>query len=500
MNKKYILILFYLMGFSMLSFSQETEKISASFLFNYYEQDGIHSAVEGGKGTQRLESFDNKLLVNIPIKKGTVSAMGAVDYYTSASTLNVDKYVTSASTGTSEVSGKETRYYFNLAYLANLEKDQKLGLKIGLSSEFDVLSFQVGTNYQKNLANKNALIKIGFNASFDRIKEVFPGELRESILSNYGVPDGTYTNNNSNYGGSSGGSSGGSGSGSGGNSGGGSGVSGGGSGSESGGSGSGSGGGSGGSDSGSGSSGKKEGQLASNSGSSGSNYNTEKAFDYTFNRRYTYSLNLRYDQNITKRLKSNFWSDITLQHGLLSIPFNRVYFNDFELDETKKLVKVEKLPSYRVKFGIAGQLNYFVHEMLIPKIYSRVYIDSWGIIASSTSVEAVFRPFNFLSVTPFYRFHIQQGAKYFEVYGLHKPKSEYYSSDYDLSSLNTHKFGLSLSIHPLEGMFPIKIKKKKQQKIGFIGIKSFNIRLAHYVRSDQLRANSFSVGITVAEF
>lgn len=508
MNYKALLFITIISFFAKETKAQD-DYISGSFLFNYYDQKGIHSAVEGGKGNQKLENIDNTFIVNIPLKKGTIGASAGLDYYTSASTLQVDKYVTSASTGKGEVSGKDLRKYFNLSYLAKIKSEQKVGMNLGFSHEFDMTSFTIGMNYAKTFDNKNKSLNIDFNAAVDRIKEVFPGELRAAILaSEYGTDGNTYANGNVNSngnpagGGNTGGSSGGS---SGGNTGGGTdgGTGGSGGSGNTGGSDTSGSGGSGGSGT-SGSSGKtgKTGAAYSGSGDYSTNQN---ATEYTFNNRYSFSIDALYQQNLTKRLKLAVWFNTTYQTGLLSTTFHRVYFNDFVLDVNKKRVDIEKLPKHRVKFGIAGQLSYFVNQYFIPKIYTRVYTDTWGIVANTTTAMAVVRPFKFFSVSPFYRFHIQKGAEYFRPYGMHdipdpeiKSISPYYTSDYDLASLHAHKFGVSLSLHPLNGLFPLKIKNKKKNKTKTLAIESVNFRMAHYIRSDQFSANSFGAGITIA--
>ena len=52
-----------------------TEDIDVNFLMSYYEQDGIHSAVTGGVGTEELEDFASMLIVNIPLDSSKTLTM-----------------------------------------------------------------------------------------------------------------------------------------------------------------------------------------------------------------------------------------------------------------------------------------------------------------------------------------------------------------------------------------------------------------------------------------
>ena len=67
------------------------EDVSIDFLFNYYEQDGIHSPVTGGLGTEKLNNIAPSVIVNIPIDTlRSISYSGGVDYYSSASSDNIN--------------------------------------------------------------------------------------------------------------------------------------------------------------------------------------------------------------------------------------------------------------------------------------------------------------------------------------------------------------------------------------------------------------------------
>lgn len=65
-----------------------------------------------------------------------------------------------------------------------------------------------------------------------------------------------------------------------------------------------------------------------------------------------FSLNLAYSQVINKRLQISLLGDLAVQNGLLSTPYNRVYFNN-------NTVTNEKLPDNRFKIPVGIRANYF---------------------------------------------------------------------------------------------------------------------------------------------
>ena len=42
------------------------------FLFSYYKQDGVHSAVEGGQGTEKLTDVTPTIIVSMPLNDDDV--------------------------------------------------------------------------------------------------------------------------------------------------------------------------------------------------------------------------------------------------------------------------------------------------------------------------------------------------------------------------------------------------------------------------------------------
>lgn len=66
--------------------------------------------------------------------------------------------------------------------------------------------------------------------------------------------------------------------------------------------------------------------------------------------------------------------DVVSQNGLLSTPFQRVYFSDFEdfyIDDFQLADNVEQLPDSRFKIPVGGRLNYYLNDLVVLRSYYR---------------------------------------------------------------------------------------------------------------------------------
>lgn len=169
--------------------------------------------------------------------------------------------------------------------------------------------------------------------------------------------------------------------------------------------------------------------------------------------------------NASKRMKMGVSSDIVFQSGLLSTPFHRVFFND-------GAERVENFPSTRLKIPIGFNLNYFVGNRIILKTFSRIYWDTFGVTSFTQKIELPIKMKYWIWVNPFVRYYVQQGADFFNPFGTHSIDQEFYTSDYDLSSLSSYNYGVY-----------IKLKQRQLKS----SIKQIQFRLENYRRSDQLR-------------
>ncbi|MPR32035.1 DUF3570 domain-containing protein [Salmonirosea aquatica] len=180
--------------------------------------------------------------------------------------------------------------------------------------------------------------------------------------------------------------------------------------------------------------------------------------------RNTYNGSLSLSQVVNKRLHLLFIIEPTYQEGLLSTPFHRTYFTDGQ-------EKVEKLLGSRVKVPLGVRSSYFLGDRTVIRTFYRFYVDNWGMKAHTFSLEVPFKITPFFSLSPFYRFNSQSAVRYFAPYAQHDPNTTYYTSDYDLSTFQSHFGGLGVRIAPPGGVMGI-------QHFG-----ALEIRYGHYYRT-----------------
>ena len=181
-----------------------------------------------------------------------------------------------------------------------------------------------------------------------------------------------------------------------------------------------------------------------------------------------------WNQIINKRLQMSVDAEIVSQHGYLSLPFHRVYFND-------NTAHIEKLPSQRLKFPIGLRASYFIGDKFIVRSWYRFYHDNWGINSNAVQLETVIKLTPFFSITPFYRFYQQTGSTYFAAYREHTNRDDYYTSNFALSAFNSQFFGAGIRIAPPKAL------------IKAIRLQALELRYGHYDRTTNLNANIISL-------
>ena len=186
--------------------------------------------------------------------------------------------------------------------------------------------------------------------------------------------------------------------------------------------------------------------------------------------RRTYTASVSLSQVLTPRLHVALLTDVTYQEGWLATKFQRVYFSDGSL-------RPETLPDHRFKLPIGIRGSYYLNSHFIARLFYRFYTDDWGITANTASIEMPVKITPVFSVSPFYRYYVQTGARYFAPYKTHNPADAYYTSDYDLSAFDSHFFGANVRFEPEKGVLGIK------------HFKLLEVRYGHYLRSNGLFAD-----------
>jgi hypothetical protein len=385
---------------SSLGFSQDEPKedsikivledIEITILSSYYEQDGIHSPVTGGLGTEKLSNIAPVVYVHVPLDSvKSIDVTAGVDFYTSASSDNIDNPYLSDN-HISGASADDIRQHYSFTYSKkNNQKRNENSFVIAASSEYDVTSISGGYGYSKESKNKARQFAFSGKYFFDDWKRIYPVELR----------------NGSN-------------------------------------------------------------ELLS----------TDK--------RHTLSLSATEMFIINKKMNASITVEALAQSGMLSTPFHRVYFSDL-VD-----AKIEILPALRVKLPVAFRYNVHLTNNILLRTFNRLYWDSWDVKGYTAEVELPIKIKDAVRVYPFYRFHVQTASTYFAAHGEHLSTREFYTSDYDLSGLNSHKYGMGIKISPLYGIGRFKLGKKKVAVF-----KEIDLRFANYNRSDGLNAWTATLGL-----
>lgn len=192
--------------------------------------------------------------------------------------------------------------------------------------------------------------------------------------------------------------------------------------------------------------------------------------------RNSFSSSFSLSQVINQKLQAILVVEPSFQKGLLATKYQRNYFTDGSLQS-------ETLPNQRFKFPIAARLNYFATDQIIVRTFYRYYLDNWGISAHTAELEVPVKLSSFISLSPFYRYNKQTGTRYFAGYGQHTPGTTYFTSDYDLASLNSDFYGIGIRLAPPKGV------------LGLQRLSMLELRYGHYSRSTGLASNVVSFNI-----
>lgn len=166
--------------------NQVLSQTDIKILFSYYAQDGQHSAVTGGAGTEKLSVYAPDFsLTSVIDTAHKIVFNGGVDVITSASTDRIDYYMSSASL-------TDARFHGSLGY-SYTEKNS--GVEAGAAGNFSLESDYTseGAELWLNWYDKNTMRLLGLNfqmffddlrwGRFDPdykmpIRLVYPAELR----------------------------------------------------------------------------------------------------------------------------------------------------------------------------------------------------------------------------------------------------------------------------------------------------------------------------------
>ena len=471
------------------------ENTEIDFLMSLYGQDGVHSPVNGGIGTEKLSDQTAAIVISIPLNADDVLTVDAgISAYTSASSSNVNPFMNSSSNslkslnwsgikgltasgasrggggggggntgggggpvppqnainpvGTPWLASTGASHAEKLKSLSTTfshsseDRNTVWGSNLSLSNEFTYSSFGFGGNLTKLFNEKNTEIGLKGSIFLDNWRQIYPTELKEYLLIGDGFQYLGYF----------------------------AGV-----------------------------------KILDQAGSTmtSTDYLPHGFKPWSHSGRDSYSMSFYTSQIISKRFQAALFFDLVLQQGMLSTPYHRIYFADkpnyyigvasdishytspantgvYQLSDA-----IETLPNARFKIPLGIRMNYFINERFVLRSYYRYYYDDWGLQAHTLNLDLPVKLSQAFTLTPSIRYYSQNQVKYFGPYETHFSTEKYFTSDYDLSKFISKQYSLALNYTDIFTRF----------KIVALGLKSVNLRVSHFERTDGLSANIISLGV-----
>ncbi len=204
--------------------------------------------------------------------------------------------------------------------------------------------------------------------------------------------------------------------------------------------------------------------------------------------RNSYSLGFGFSQILHKNVQGSLALDLVQQKGLLSTPYQRVYFGDVAdsfIDNFQLADAIERLPDSRFKVAVGGRLNWYLNETFIVRTFYRYYFDEWGINSHTASIEVPVKITDKFTIYPSYRFYNQTAANYFRPYEGALSTDKFYTSDYDLSEYSANQFGFGVSYTDI----------LSKAHIWIFGLKSIDLKFYQYDRDTAFSSRIITAGI-----
>jgi hypothetical protein len=175
------------------------ESTEIDFISSYYQQDGVHSAVSGGIGSENLQDIASNIIITMPMKAdGVLTVDLGVSAYTSASSSNINPFNIkdkkkdrdgAANPGTitgtpwqasSGASRQDALTSVVIGYAHHSDDRNKIwNGNVSFSNEYDYTSIGFGGGYAYLINQKNTEINLKFNVFLDQWRPIYPIELRQ---------------------------------------------------------------------------------------------------------------------------------------------------------------------------------------------------------------------------------------------------------------------------------------------------------------------------------
>lgn len=204
--------------------------------------------------------------------------------------------------------------------------------------------------------------------------------------------------------------------------------------------------------------------------------------------RNSYALGFGFSQILHKDVQGSLALDLVKQTGLLSTPFQRVYFGDVAdsfIDNFQLADAIEQLPNSRFKVAIGGRLNWYLNETFTVRTFYRYYFDDWGVKSHTASIEIPVKITSKFTLYPSYRFYNQTAADYFRPYEVALSTDVFYTSDYDLSKYTANQFGIGVSYTDIFA----------NAHLWRFGLKSIDLKFYQYDRNTTFNSQIITAGL-----
>lgn len=183
------LLLIALFFWSSALFAQDSNSpkldlnpVSVNLLYGYYDQDGVHSAVTGGVGSEELNVHAPAIQLNIPLDTNlNLKFEGGVDIVTSASTDKIDFVISSAS--------RKDGHHAKLSVDHQPTNSSRYSIGYSYSMESDYFSNGAHLSYGWTSKDRNSNLNLSSSLFFDyvtwgwhqgegSVRLIYPQELR----------------------------------------------------------------------------------------------------------------------------------------------------------------------------------------------------------------------------------------------------------------------------------------------------------------------------------
>ena len=394
-----IVILFLLL--SSLSFSQEKdstvvfkkrvlESTEVDFLASYYKQDGLHSAVSGGIGSENLTDIASNIIVAIPMNDDDVLTVDAgISAYTSASSSNINPLDSNkpnpwqASSGASAQDALAS-LVVNYSHSSD-DRNFIWNADVSVSSEYDYFSLGFGGGITKLFNNKNSEISLKGNAYLDTWQPIYPIEFRDNLPTVYDQTGAISNLYNPNF--------------------------------------------------------------ISWTSKARNSFSASVSFSQVITKKSHFSVFfdvLQQQGQLSSPYHRMYFAD--KDNFYVGDPqFIPNYQSETNKGAYQLADAIEKLPDTRFKLPFGLRYNYYLNETVSFRTYYRFYTDNWDVQSHTASIEIPFKVSSKFTLFPMYRYYTQTKSKYFAPYETHLSTEKFFTSDFDLSDFDAHQYGLGFT-------------------------------------------------------